>query len=74
VAFMVALFVLVLSVPIFQVWLKVTWLPYWIDYLIVALFVAIWALLLSAIWRLRLVESIANIYARYFRQDGERVK
>jgi cation-transporting ATPase E len=61
VAFMVALFVLFLSVPIFQVWFKVTWLPYWTDYLIVVLFVAIWALLLSVIWRLGLIESIVNI-------------
>jgi magnesium-transporting ATPase (P-type) len=64
VAIMIALFVLVLSVPIFQVWFKVTWLPYWTDYLIVALFAAIWALLLSVIWRLRLIESIVNIFAR----------
>ncbi|MES0361809.1 MAG: HAD family hydrolase, partial [Anaerolineales bacterium] len=67
VAFMVALFVLVLSVPIFQVWFKVTWLPYWTDYLIVALFVAIWALLLSVIWRLRLIEPIANKFSRQTR-------
>ena len=67
VAFMVALFVLFLSVPIFQVWFKVTWLPYWTDYLIVALFVAIWALLLSGIWRLRLIEPIENIFASHTR-------
>jgi hypothetical protein len=67
VAIMVTLFVLVLSVPIFQVWFKVTWLPYLTDYLIVALFVAIWAFLLSVIWRLRLIETIANIFARYTR-------
>ena len=64
---MVALFVLVLSVPIFQVWFKVTWLPYLTDYLVVALFVTIWALLLSVIWRLQLIESITSILARYTR-------
>jgi magnesium-transporting ATPase (P-type) len=67
VAFMSALFVLVLSVPIFQVWFKVTWLPYLTDYLIVALFATIWALLLSVIWRLQLIESITNIFSRYTR-------
>jgi magnesium-transporting ATPase (P-type) len=67
VAIMITLFVLVLSVPILQVWFKVTWLPYWTDYLIVALFVSIWAFLLSVIWRLRLIELIANIFARHTR-------
>ncbi|MFC2025878.1 hypothetical protein ACFLUC_01655, partial [Chloroflexota bacterium] len=67
VALMVALFVLILSVPIFQVWLKVTWLPYLTDYLIVALFVTIWTISLSVIWRLRLIETVTNIFARYSR-------
>jgi len=59
---MIALFILVLSVPTFQVWFKVTWLPYLTDYLIVALFVAIWVLLLRVIWHLRLIEPILNMF------------
>jgi cation-transporting ATPase E len=37
-----------------QEWLRITWLPSIRDYLIIAGFAAVWAIVLRTIWRLRL--------------------
>lgn len=72
VAFMVASLIFVISVPTFQVWFKMTWLPYWTDYLIIAMFVAIWVFLLNIIWRFRLIESIMNMFAKITMRCSEK--
>jgi magnesium-transporting ATPase (P-type) len=49
-------FILVLVFPWLplQEWLRITWLPSLRDYLVIAGCVAVWAILLRSIWRLRL--------------------
>jgi cation-transporting ATPase E len=49
-------FVLVLIFPWLplQEWLRITWLPSLRDYLVIGALVAVWAIILRTIWRLRL--------------------
>ena len=49
-------FIVVLIFPVLplQEWLRITWLPSLRDYLIIAGFVAVWAIVLRTIWRWRL--------------------
>lgn len=63
VTFTIIVFVLFFAIPIFQDLLTMTWLPYLQDYLLVTLCTLVWAVIVSAIWRFRLIEPIANQFA-----------
>ncbi len=63
VAFTIIVFVLFFAIPIFQDLLTMTWLPYLQDYLLVTLCTLVWAVIVSAIWRFRLIDPIANQFA-----------
>ena len=49
-------FIVVLIFPVLplQEWLRITWLPSIRDYLIIAGFAAVWAIVIRTIWRFRL--------------------
>jgi hypothetical protein len=64
VAFTIIVFVLFFAIPIFQDLLTMTWLPYLQDYLLVTLCTLVWAVIVSAIWRFRLIDPIANQLAQ----------
>ncbi len=64
VIFTITVFVLFFSIPLFQELLTMTWLPYLQDYLLVTLCTLVWAVTVSVIWRFRLIEPIANLFAQ----------
>jgi cation-transporting ATPase E len=60
VIFLMILTIIVLIFPWLPVqnWLRFTWLPGLSDYAIIGVAVAVWALVLRAIWRWRLVRQV----------------
>jgi len=56
----ILLFLLIISIPFFQEIMRITWLRSPVDYLLIILAVAIWALITRAIWRSNLWERIIN--------------
>jgi magnesium-transporting ATPase (P-type) len=56
----VLLFLLIITIPFFQEIMRMAWLQSALDYLIVILVVAIWALITRAIWRSNWLEQLIN--------------
>ena len=56
-------FAVIISVPLFARLLHTTWLPEALDYALAGVAALVWALLLRAIWRSRLLEPLFELEA-----------
>lgn len=65
VGFSAGLFLALSSIPLLQKLLYITWLPSIADYLLVAVLVIVWAVVLRAIWRLRLMAPLISFFVSW---------